>query len=561
MSKNLSKPPVCLIFVPHEDDELNITGDFIYQAMKMSMKVFVVFTTNGDFKYKAVTRIHEAQNAVHLLNKDARCIFLGYGDTFNNSSAKHLFYADKCSQSPSGHLYTYGISNEEDFAYQTCGKHHCYTRKSYEDDVYQVILKTQPDLIISVDYDVHADHRMASIVFEQCIGKILKQYERWNYHPIIYKSFAYTTGFHAISDFYSLNLLETKMPTEKNVIHYHREKDLINSSIYVWKQRKRFPLSRINTERYLLRNKIFKALCKHKSQSAGLHACQIINSDKIFWQRRTDSFSYYAKVEVSSNPSDAHYLNDFQLYNTDDIDSEIPVFNHYAWIPDENDEEKKITFVWNKIQELQKIALYGLLDQNVHIHQVEIEFDDGEKLETGPIPSKGIPLIIDLKKTVRIKWCSIKILKTDGKGGIAECEFYATERQKNNPISPFIKILNQDNFIYDYLVPATINQLQLKVYYFECEGKVAFEIVGNPYGAKISKNGILDVHRLTNKITVKAYLNDHPEIQDIVTIKKINQWEVKKIHLLQQVEKVILTFFLRLNRKYIYLRKKYINDI
>lgn len=39
MSKNLSKHPVCLIFVPHEDDELNITGDFIYQAMKMSRQL------------------------------------------------------------------------------------------------------------------------------------------------------------------------------------------------------------------------------------------------------------------------------------------------------------------------------------------------------------------------------------------------------------------------------------------------------------------------------------------------------------------------------------------
>ena len=561
MSKNIYRKPVCMIFVPHEDDEINITGDFIYQASQKSMNIVVVFTTNGDFKYKAITRIREALNAVYTLNKDADCIFLGYSDTLNNSSTKHLFYADNCTKTPSGHIYTYGIPNAEDFAFQVYGKHHCFTRKSYENDVFNVIMKIHPDFIISVDYDVHSDHRMASIVFEQCVGKILKQYKKLNYAPIVYKSFAYTTGFHAIDDFYALNIVETKMPTENKVIHYHEKWDLLNSSIYDWEKRTRLPLSRIDAGHYLLRNLIFKALCKHKSQSAGLHACQIINSDKVFWQRRTDSCSYYADVKVSSNFLDAHYLNDFQLYNTDDIDSEVPVFNHYAWIPDENDEEKKITFTWDEYQDVQRIVLYGLLDQDIHIHQVEIEFDDGEKIKAGPIPDKGVPLIIDLKKIIRIKWCSIKILKTDGKGGLAECEFYATERQKNNPIAPFIKILVQDNFIYEYLVPETINQLQLKVYYFECQGKVSFEIIGNPCGAKISKNGILDIDHLTNKITVKAYLNDHPDIQDIVTIAKVTKWKIKKIHFMQRVEKVFLTFLLRLNRKYIYLRKKYINDI
>ena len=561
MTKNICTKKVFMIFVPHEDDEINTTGELIYQALKKGMKVGVVFTTNGDFKYKANTRISEALNAVHLLNKDANCIFLGYGDTFNNSITKHLFYAENCIKSPSGHRNTYGISNVEDFAFQTFGKHHSYTRKSYENDVYQVIVKIRPDFIISVDYDVHSDHRMASIVFEQSIDKILKQYNSLNYRPIVYKSFAYTTGFHAISDFYSLNLLETKIPTENKVIHYHKDWDLVNSSIYDWKKRIRIPLSRIDTGHYLSHNLIFRALCQHRSQSAGLHACQIINSDKVFWQRRTDSCSYYAQITVSSNFADAHYLNDFQLYNTDDIDSEIPVFNHYAWIPDENDVEKKITFTWDDYQEVQRIVLYGLLDQEVHIQQVEIEFDNGEKVVAGPLPGKGIPLSVTLIKPLWIKWCSIKILQFDGKGGFAECEFFATEWQKNNPIKPFIKILDQDNFIYDYLVPTTTNQLQLRIYYFECQGTVTFKIIGNSYGAKITEDGKLYLDQLTNKITVKAYLNDYPDIQDTITVRKVRQWEIKKIHFLQQVERLFLTFLLRLNRKYIYLRKKYINDI
>lgn len=560
MSKNICKKNVCLIFVPHEDDEINISGDFIYQAIKTNMKIFVVYTTNGDFKYKAITRIHEAQNAVHFLNKDANCIFLGYGDTLNHCG-KHLFYADTCTQSPSGHNYTYGISNAKDFAYQFSGKHHCYTRKSYENDVYQVIMKIHPDIIFSIDYDVHSDHRMASIVFEQCIGKILKQYKKLNYNPIVYKGFAYTTGFHAINDFYSLNLAETKMPIEGEVIHYYKNQDLLNSSIYIWKNRLRFPLAKVNTGHFLLTNKIFKALCKHRSQSAGMHAGSIINSDKIFWQRRTDSCSYYARVEVSSNSSDAHYLNDFQLYNTDDIDSEIPVFNHYAWKPDKKDLNREITFTWDKQQKIKQIVVYGLLDEDICIHQIEIKFDNGEKILTGPVPGKGMPLIVTLKNIIYTRKCSIKLLKIENEAGVAECEFYATTKQANNPIQPFIKIMDKDNFIYDYLVHKSINNLQLQIYYFECQGKVTFEIVGDPHGAKISKEGNIDLRYMFNKITVKAYLNNQPSIQDTVIIKKVSQSYIKRLKLLQKAENFFLIILLRLNRKYIYLRKKYINDI
>lgn len=547
-----------LLIVPHQDDEINIAGDLLDRNI---ISPFVVFTTNGDYKYQGATRIKEAINSLSVFNvPENHIFFLGYGDSLNTNKHQHIFYSYDIIKSHAGHICTYGIPTHEDYSYQVYKKHHDYTRKSYEKDMLSLILQIKPDVIFCVDYDVHADHRMASIIFEKIIGTLLNKMKT-EFTPIVYKGFAYATGYNTIDDFYNLNLLAVQFPHEGIIPHYYAKNDLLNKSAYLWCNRVRFPVNKENRGHFLLNNSIFHALCCHKSQSAGLHACQIINSDKVFWQRRTDSCSYYADVKVSSNFLDAHYLNDFQLYNTDDIDSEVPVFNHYAWIPDENDEEKKITFTWDEYQDVQRIVLYGLLDQDIHIHQVEIEFDDGEKIKAGPIPDKGVPLIIDLKKIIRIKWCSIKILKTDGKGGLAECEFYATERQKNNPIAPFIKILVQDNFIYEYLVPETINQLQLKVYYFECQGKVSFEIIGNPCGAKISKNGILDIDHLTNKITVKAYLNDHPDIQDIVTIAKVTKWKIKKIHFMQRVEKVFLTFLLRLNRKYIYLRKKYINDI
>mgnify|MGYP000444329442 CR=1 FL=1 len=555
ITKNKTK---VLVIIPHQDDELNLVGDLI---QRNDLSPFVVYTTNGDYSYRAETRFKEVINALTIFEvPEEQIIFLGYGDTLNSKEHRHIFYSYEVIESNAGHLYTYGTPTHEDYSYKIFHKHQVYTQMAYRQDLTSVILRLMPDIIFCIDFDVHADHRMASISFEKIIGNLLEK-SKSTFTPIVYKGFAYTTGFNAVDDFYRLNLLEVKPPQEGSTPHYYAKDDLLNHSIYLWHSRVRFPVNKGNRTPFLLNNSVFQALCCHKSQSAGLHACQIINSDKVFWQRRTDSCSYYAQIKVSSNFTDAHYLNDFQLYNTDDIDSEIPVFNHYAWIPDKSDVEKKITFTWDEYQEVQRIVLYGLLDQEVHIQQVEIEFDNGEKVVEGPVPGKGIPLSITLHKAIRIKWCSIKILQSDGKGGFAECEFFATERQKNNSIKPFIKILDQDNFIYDYLVPATTNQLQLKIYYFECQGTVTFKIIGDSYGAKITEDGKLDLNQLTNKITVKAYLNDSPDIQDTITVRKVKQWETKKIHFLQQAERLFLTFLLRLNRKYIYLRKKYINDI
>ena len=46
-----------LLIVPHQDDEINIAGDLLDRNI---ISPFVVFTTNGDYKYQGATRIKEA---------------------------------------------------------------------------------------------------------------------------------------------------------------------------------------------------------------------------------------------------------------------------------------------------------------------------------------------------------------------------------------------------------------------------------------------------------------------------------------------------------------------
>lgn len=550
-----------LILIPHQDDELNVAGDLITQFVQSGNRVFTVFTTNGDYRYLARTRMQEAVNALAVMGVPKEDIFfLGYGDTLNGHGHPHIFNATEKIVSPAGYTHTYGTDTFPDYAFSIDGLHHDYTKTSYQCDLKKIICEKRPDCILSVDYDVHADHRMTSISFEEVMGQILSC-SQLNYQPIVYKAFAYSTGFNAECDFYALNLLETKKPIEGKVPHYYRAKDLLDSSIYLWEKRIRFPLLDENLKHFLFHNRLFKAFCCHKSQFAGFHAAQVINSDKVFWQRRTDSVSYRAKVAVSSNVELAHYLTDFHLYNTDDIDSEIPVFNHYLWYPASDDNKCECHFKWPEKQHISQIVLYGSLSPNILVHALSITLNDTKPFTVGPLPAHGRPLIIDLPKTEEVYSCTIKLLDIDTGGGISECEFYHSSKQKNDIIHPFIKIIHNDNFIYKYLVPDNVAYIQLDTYFFECAGDVIFKIVGDSKGASLSSAGLLLMKNLSGKIKIIAYLKDNPSICDEISIYKILYPEMLLLKSLQFVEKNILTLILRLNRKYMYLRKKYINDI
>ena len=549
-----------LIFVPHQDDELNVAGDLIYQFKSSGKRVYVAFATNGDYEFQARTRMKEAIHALSIFGipKDD-IFFLGYGDTLNGTGQPHIFYAEKETVSPAGHTYTYGTQYCDDYAmtYDKC--HHPYTREAYQNDVTALLCNLRPDVIFAVDYDVHADHRMASLSFEQAMGRILSLPDL-NYHPIVYKAFAYTTGFNAENDFYGLNLQETKKPIRGRVSHYYPEQDLFDKSIYSWSVRTRFPIAKEDQKHFLSRCKLFRAFCCHQSQSAGFHAAQVLNSDKVFWQRRTDSLSYKATINVSSNPSDAYYLTDFQLYNTTDIDAEIPSFNAYLWQPDENDSERKINFFWKDGCMVKQIILYGPLLSTITVSELSITLDD-EVMLAGPLPACGKPLIISLKSPKHIHSCEIKLLKVKEGAGISECEFYDSDWQKNKILPPYIKILHNDNFIYNYYVLQNTTGIQLSIYQYECTGPIRFKIIGDTNGCYLSDDGFLNITDMTDKIRVAAELQSNPAIRDEVTIQKIRPWKMKILQYLQYLENTLLTVWLRLNRKYIHLRKKYINDI
>ena len=418
----------CLLFVPHQDDETHIAGYTLNALHRAGAEIYVVYSTNGDWKYPADTRIKEAKAALKCLCdiRDDHIILLGYGDSYFNANHTHYFYVEKKpAVTASGHSETYGANGISDYRYTRDQVHSPYTKTAYIRDLADVITDIEPDLLICSDLDEHPDHRMLSLCFDEAMGIVLSQ--RTDYHPIVWKGFAYCNAYMAVDDFYGGRLKETVRPeigkTEKYLY------DIMDTSIYQWDQRIQIRVSPEFSRRSLLKNTKAKALSRHKSQYVILRAGRIINADEVFWQRRTDSVSYQAAVTATGG--DPGKLTDFQLLNCEEIDSEIPEFGNYLWSPDDN--RKEAVFSWKTPQQISSCRLYGNITSDGRVKKIILSFDNGFEVSAGPLPERGRPLQIEFETQENIRSAKIRIAEQEGTGwGIAECEFYRDQTENRS---------------------------------------------------------------------------------------------------------------------------------
>lgn len=508
-----------LVIVPHEDDEINTCGSLLHMLSDCGSKITLVYTTNGDWKYNADTRMREAVAAAAFLGvHEKNLFFLGYGDSINNDQRDHLFYSDNGPvMSTSGHTETYGTKEYPDYVFAESGKHHAYTKHNYLEDVISIIVKTKADLIICTDFDEHPDHRMLSLYFDKAIG-IIKR-EDPGYSPEVWKRFAYALAYTAIPDYSAVNNPETKRPTGKTTGKY--ELDLVDRSIYTWGDRIRIPVYRKEDER-LQDNLIAKALLKHRSQMIITHADSIINSDEVYWRRRTDSISYAAGITTSSG--NGQFLNDFMIYNVDDVDSKVPRFVDYCWRPDPDDRERKAVFTWDTPQQLEHAILYGAVSESPSALSIEISLDDGYTKQVRDIPGNGNPIHVDLGHHEGITTCTLRIVDfSDSCGGLSECEFYSA-RGYSSSLKPYCKLMVSDNFAYDYVIDDGIEYLPLTVYDFGLEGKKHnIEVVRG-------RSEIIDQKVMINPIDEEIVLRcsvDETGAWDQIVIKRLTEKQKK----------------------------------
>lgn len=439
--KNVFKGHDVMVFIPHEDDEINVAGATIYGLRQEGFRVICAFATNGDRSYLAETRIQEAAAALKMLGISYEdIIILGYPDGGLDASRSPYAQGIDHAITVDGHDSTYGIADKADFSMLKYERHTPYTRTGFLEDVENLIRTYKPANIIAVDFDSHPDHRACSIALETAIGHILN--EKGNtYFPFVLKAFAYNTGFESVMDFNSLHFYSTKF-NKKRLADSSFETD---NPVYHWEERIRLPVPEPCRHQFLSKNLIYQALRCHLSQRAFLKANQIINSDQVYWLRRTDNLAFCGTTTASSGHAEA--VHDFKMIDVKNIAPRKSVFDTCLWEPLSSDKEKRLTIHFYKPQKISHIRLYGNVNQDSRILAGRVLFSNGYTVELGPLERNGQALDVQMDSQCDIEWVSFQILKTEGPHpGLTEWEIF----DQPQPNMHVFKILVNGEFAYHW---------------------------------------------------------------------------------------------------------------
>lgn len=468
-----------MLLVPHQDDDINVLGGVMEEYVKYGSEVYVVFSTNGDYFGLAETRFREAIDVLRRIGiPEDHVIFLGYGDQWSDDGP-HLYNGlpGQVMTSAFGERETYGTAATP--AYR---EGRAYTIDNFLTDIESVILEHRPDVIYCVDYDYNIDHRALSHSFEKVMGQILK--EQKDYRPLVLKGYAYNTAWEAVRDFYADNLLPTQNA-------FSEQYEAVPQT-YRWEDRVRLPVHGESLSRSVISSEQNRVLSMYASQGANMYGVRVINSDKVFWQRRTDSLCYDADIRVSSG--NASLLNDFMLLECHDLLDGEP--HDGAWIPEETDDQRQITVVLPKKRDIASVVLYDHPDETRNVLNARLDFEDGFSVETGPLHTGGAENAISVDRT-GVSSFVVTLLETEGAGGLTEVEAYGPG-EKWQP--EYVKFMDETgNFLYDY--------------WMEPDGEQTFTVY-NPAGLDLKENVFcLNQHCSAvwkeNKITVSCPEGEH----------------------------------------------------
>lgn len=532
-SENYSNTKI-LILIPHQDDEINVAGNLIASFARMEADIYVVYSTNGDYKTDAQIRICEAIKSLHILGVSKNhIIIMGYGDSYNDYNGKHISeVTDGKVKTKSNHDETYGTMDITDYGFEKNKQHSFYNRIAFCNDLKDIIKDIYADLIVCVDYDQHPDHRWLSLAFDEVMGEILKEEDNC-YYPYILKKFAYANAFSAKKDLHNINLLATQRPHTADTFNYLR--DLLGIGNWDWNNRVRLPVPDGHRKNYFIRkNNLVHAMLAHKSQFMVLHAESIVNSDEVFFERRTDSISYKAKISSSSGCPE--YVVDFKYIDTKHIKDKYPIFENCSWIPDKADDKREISLHWDKPQIISQIQVYGNIGSGSLLKKIQIILDDGffQEVENTQSNINKFDVCIGLHQG--INECKIRIIEADENAGISEIECYESEIGPR-VIKPFIKILIDGNWSYKQLENKK-TRFKLSVYKYMTKEPVMWKITeGNAF----IKAGVLIFRKNENKVKVRANIHGS-NIFDEVLIERNN---IKCIYIqaAQLIDKIWINYF------------------
>lgn len=347
-----------LIFLPHQDDELNTVYGMIDNIKQVDGIVKIVYSTNGDYSVNAKYRIKEALKSLSIVNINSEnIIFLGYSDQAPENN-DHLYNENEkwISNNKIGKTY---LPNGKEYHFNKYGKHANFNKNNFINDILDVIIDEQPDIIIGIDYDDHSDHRALSLGLEQAIGKYLKMPHN---ELIVLKTFAYDNSYNGKQDY--------NYPNTMSIMNK------INNPYYDWKKRIRLYQTNRAISELLINNIYFRGLLQHYSQYIFNRIKSVVNSDMIFFIRNTNNLLYNSEIRTSSG--DYKYLCDFMLYDCSDITNNDKLYDRGYTIIDNDDPMKKIDVKFKKKSNVNYINIYTSLNSakiaKIFINDKEYDF-------------------------------------------------------------------------------------------------------------------------------------------------------------------------------------------
>lgn len=515
-----------MVIVPHEDDDLLISGQVLPSMYKNGADVRVVFATNGDKRVSAYTRQSEACNALEKLGiPREKVIFLGYPD------GTQLYVGKKAYSFSSGWDHTYAGKGFKDYHFDRFGTHAQYTAENMVDDIESVILEYRPDYILAIDFDTHTDHRGVSISFEKAMERILKKES--GYTPKVLKCFGYSLAWKSKPDFYALNIKSTVMQDREKNNDPSYETDVPQ---YRWSSRVRLPIDKKSLSHSILRCSEYKALSEHLSQYAYCYSERIINGDSVYWNRRTDSLTYNADISVSSG--DASLLNNFRLIGVGNRTAgpNVKLENCVSRF-DKNDAQKTVTVKFDSPKTVSCVSLYDNFGLNSNILGGVITFSDGSKVEVPALNADGSETRVVFEPKHNITSFTFKVTEYEGVAGLDEIE--AFENADYDMGFSLIKLKNADtdDYIYNYLITPDEKSLNLGVNLSNPNAGYTIKIIEGD-GVKLEGNTLVFDDDF-EKCTVRAELNGDPSTYDQITVKRLSERELKSYESFEKVNKTV----------------------
>lgn len=530
-----------MVIVPHEDDDLLISGQVLPPMYKNGADVRVVFATNGDKRVSAYTRQSEACNALEKLGiPREKVIFLGYPD------GTQLYVGKKAFSFSSGWDHTYAGKGFKDYHFDRFGTHAKYTAENMVDDIESVVLEYRPDYILAIDFDTHTDHRGVSISFEKAMERILKKES--GYTPKVLKCFGYSLAWKSKPDFYALNIKSTVMQDREKNNDPSYETDVPQ---YRWNNRVRLPIDKKSLSHSILRCSEYKALSEHLSQYAYCYSERIINGDSFYWNRRTDSLTYNADISVSSG--DASLLNDFRLIGVGNRTAGLHVkLENCVSRFNKNDAQKTVTVKFDSPKTVSCVSLYDNFGLNSNILGGVITFSDGSKVEVPALNADGSETRVVFEPKHNITSFTFKVTEYEGVAGLDEIE--AFENADYDMGFSLIKLKNADtdDYIYNYLITPDEKSLNLGVYLSNPNAGYTIKIIEGD-GVKLEGNTLVFDDDF-EKCTVRAELNGDPSTYDQIIVKRLSERELKSYESFEKVNKTVFKIdTLRLKMKNLFV--------